>query len=283
MTIPEKPMTNSALGTTFKPESGKGLQVSGSANKRFNLDKNFYAEVGGNATLKGYWDNSEYNDYLVTVSAGIGYDDAKSDVSISPFATKRFYGEEPYSWRKGVNISGSRWVKPKLKLTASGMYSNESIDDDDKGLREANALFLGLNALYIKDAKEYFYGGFGHYKNDVDKTSFLSYDRDSVNVGWGREWSAGISTLTSMSYGIKDFDKPSQGVADSFYQAYGGEPGTSREDKTTSLGLQVWKRDLTVLGLTPRLVFDYEKTSSNFDYYDDRDDKTATILLTKSF
>lgn len=281
--VPEKPMTNSALGTTFKPESGKGLQVSGSANKRFNLDKNFYAEVGGNATLKGYWDNSEYNDYLVTVSAGIGYDDAKSDVSISPFATKRFYGEEPYSWRKGVNISGSRWVKPKLKLTASGMYSNESIDDDDKGLREANALFLGLNALYIKDAKEYFYGGFGHYKNDVDKTSFLSYDRDSVNVGWGREWSAGISTLTSMSYGIKDFDKPSQGVADSFYQAYGGEPGTSREDKTTSLGLQVWKRDLTVLGLTPRLVFDYEKTSSNFDYYDDRDDKTATILLTKSF
>lgn len=281
--VPEKPMTNSALGTTFKPESGNGLQVSGSANKRFNLDKNFYAEVGGNATLKGYWDNSEYNDYLLTASAGVGYDDAKNDVSISPFATKRFYGEEPYSWRKGVNISGSRWVKPKLKLTASGMYSNESIDDDDKGLREANALFLGLNALYIKDAKEYFYGGFGHYKNDVDKTSFLSYDRDSVNVGWGREWSAGISTLTSMSYGIKDFDKPSQGVADSFYQAYGGEPGTSREDKATSLGLQVWKRDLTVLGLTPRLVFDYEKTSSNFKYYDDRDDKTATILLTKSF
>ena len=86
-----------------------------------------------------------------------------------------------------------------------------------------------------------------------------------------------------MSYGIKDFDKPSQGVADSFYQAYGGEPGTSREDKTTSLGLQVWKRDLTVLGLTPRLVFDYEKTSSNFDYYDDRDDKSATVMLTKSF
>ncbi|WP_320157419.1 surface lipoprotein assembly modifier [Psychrobacter sp. N25K4-3-2] len=57
----------------------------------------------------------------------------------------------------------------------------------------------------------------------------------------------------------------------------------ARQDKTTSLGLQVWKRDLTLYGLTPRLVFDYDQTSSNFDYYDDRDEKSATILLTKTF
>ncbi len=285
--VPEKPMTNSALGTTFKPESGNGLQVSGSANKRFNLDKNFYAEVGGNATLKGYWDNSEYNDYLLTASAGVGYDDAKNDVSISPFVTKRYYSEDPYSLRKGVNISGSRWVKPKLKLTASGMYSNETFDDDNNKARETDALFLGLNALYIKDAKEYFYGGIGRYNNDVPARSFLTYDRDSVNVGWGREWAQGISTITSLNYGVKKYDNPAKDFSGEglnfFYTTYGGEPGTSREDKTTSLGLQVWKRDLTVLGLTPRLVFDYEKTSSNFDYYDDRDDKSATVMLTKSF
>lgn len=285
--VPEKPMTNSALGTTFKPESGNGLQVSGSANKRFNLDKNFYAEVGGNAILKGYWDNSEYNDYLLTASAGVGYDDAKNDVSISPFVTKRYYSEDPYSLRKGVNISGSRWVKPKLKLTASGMYSNETFDDDNNKARETDALFLGLNALYIKDAKEYFYGGIGRYNNDVPVRSFLTYDRDSVNVGWGREWAQGISTITSLNYGVKKYDNPagdfSGKALEFFYDNYGGEYGSSREDKTTSLGLQVWKRDLTVLGLTPRLVFDYEKTSSNFDYYDDRDDKSATIMLTKSF
>ena len=286
--VPEKPITNKNLGTTPKPESGKGLQVSGSANKRINLDKNFYAEVGGNASLKGYWDNSEYNDYLVTASAGLGYDDAKNDVSISPFVTKRFYGEEPYSWRKGVTVSGSRWVKPKLKLTATSMFSNETIDDDDENRREADGLFLGLNALYIKDAKEYFYGGIGRYENDVDKTNFLSYDRNSVNVGWGREWSQGISTLASMSYAVKEHDSPekdfSGGALNLFYDTYRVEgTDSSREDKTTSLGLQVWKRDLTVLGLTPRLVLDYEKTSSNFKYYDDRDDKKATIMLTKSF
>lgn len=282
--VPEKQIVNPTFGSTQKPESGKGLQVSGSANKRINLAQNYYAEVGGSASLKGYWDNSEYNDYLVTASTALGYDDAKNDVSISPFVTKRFYGEEPYSWRKGVTLSGSRWIQPKLKLTATGMYSNETIDDDDKNLREADGLFLGLNGLYIKDANEYFYGGFGRYQNDVDKTSFLSYDRDSVNVGWGKEWTQGISTLASASYAIKDYDKPSDDIADFFYKTYRIEgTDTNREDKTTSLGLQVWKRDLTVLGLTPRLVFDYEKTSSNFKYYDNRDEKTATILLTKTF
>ena len=270
-----------------KKEKGKGIQVSGSANKRINLDKNFYAEVGGNATLKGYWDNSEYNDYLLTASAGVGYDDAKNDVSIGPFVTKRFYSEDPYSLRKGINVSGSRWVKPKLRLTASGMYSNETFDDEDNKARETDALFLGLNALYIKDAKEYFYGGIGRYNNDVPARSFLTYDRDSVNLGWGREWNQGISTITSLNYGVKKYDNPagdfSGGGLEFFYDTYGGEYGSSRKDKTTSLGLQVWKRDLTLLGLTPRLVFDYEKTSSNFKYYDDRDDKIATILLTKSF
>lgn len=280
--VPEKEIEITGPGGgTFRtggnPESGKGLQVSGSANKRINLDKNFYAEVGGSAFMKGYWDNSEYNDYLLTASAGVGYDDAKNDVSISPFVTKRFYSEEPYSWRKGITVSGSRWVKPQLKLTATGIVSNEKFDDSADKNRETDGLFLGLNALYIKDAKEYFYGGAGHYKNDVPKAEILTYDRNSINAGWGREWTKGVSTLTTLGYGEKQYEKSS------FAANLGGKPGTAREDKTTSLGLQVWKRDLTVLGLTPRLVFDYEKTSSNFKYYDHRDDKTATILLTKSF
>lgn len=58
---------------------------------------------------------------------------------------------------------------------------------------------------------------------------------------------------------------------------------TAGVNKTTSLGLQIWKRDLTLYGLTPRLVFEYDTTSSNFGYYDDRTEKLATIILTKSF
>lgn len=279
----------SSLGRSIEQKTANGIQVSGSANKRFNLPENFYATVGGNASLKGYWDETDYNDYLLTASAGIGYDDAKNDVSLTPFVTKRYYDEEDYSLRKGVTVSGSRWVKPKLKLTATGILSNETFEDDDNKNRETDGQFLGLNAFYIKDAKEYFYGGLGNYQNDVPKSSIISYDRNSVNVGWGREWKHGISTLATAGYGIKEYEDPADaypagsGAWLGYYNAVGGKPGTKREDKTTSLGLQIWKRDITVLGLTPRLVFDYETTSSNFGYYDDRDEKSATVLLTKTF
>ena len=277
----------SQLGKSVEQKSANGIQVSGSANKRFNLPNNFYATVGGNASLKGYWDETDYNDYLLTASAGVGYDDAKNDVSLTPFVTKRYYDEEPYSLRKGVTVSGSRWVKPKLKLSATTIFSNETFEDDSNANRETDGRFLGLNAFYIKDAKEYFYGGLGNYRNDVPKSSIISYNRNSINAGWGREWKRGISTLTTLGYGIKKYDDPADALANGalqgYYNAVGGEPGSTREDKTTSLGLQVWKRDFTLLGLTPRLVFDYETTSSNFAYYDDRDEKSATILLTKTF
>lgn len=279
----------SGLGDSVEQKSANGVQVSGSANKRFNLPDNFYATVGGNASLKAFWDETDYNDYLFTASAGVGYDDAKNDVSLTPFVTKRYYDEDPYSLRRGVTVSGSRWIKPKLKLTATGILSNETFEDDDNQNRETDGQFLGLNAFYIKDAKEYFYGGLGNYQNDVPKSSIISYDRNSINGGWGREWKRGISTLASVGYGIKKYEDPADaypagsGAWKGYYNAVGGEPGSRRKDKTTSLGLQVWKRDFTVLGLTPRLVFDYETTSSNFAYYDDRDEKSATVLLTKTF
>lgn len=273
------------FGNSIEQKSANGIQVSGSANKRFNLPENFYATIGGNASLKAFWDETDYNDYLFTASAGVGYDDAKNDISLTPFVTKRYYDEEDYSLRKGITVSGSRWVKPKLKLTATGILSKETFEDDNNKNRETDGQFLGLNAFYIKDAKEYFYGGLGNYQNDVPKTSILSYDRNSVNVGWGREWKQGISTLATAGYAVKDYDDVSKDYPKGsfYYQAIGGKFGTNRKDKTTSLGLQIWKRDFTVLGLTPRLVFDYETTSSNFGYYDDRDEKSATVLLTKTF
>jgi len=40
----------SSLGRSIEQKTANGIQVSGSANKRFNLPENFYATVGGKAT-----------------------------------------------------------------------------------------------------------------------------------------------------------------------------------------------------------------------------------------
>lgn len=277
------------LGRSVEQKTANGIQASASATKRFNLSQNYYATLGGNASLKGYWDEHDYNDYLFTASAGLGYNDAKNDLSVTPFVTKRVFDEAAYSTRKGVTLRASRWVKPKLKVTASSVLSNETFDEQRNKSRETDGRFFGLNGLYTKDAKQYFFGGLGNYRNDVPKSSIISYDTNSINMGWGREWKQGISTLATLGYSVKKYDDPADSFAPgsggyiAYYQSVGAMPGTLREDKTTSVGLQVWKRDFTLYGLTPRLVFDYDTTSSNFAYYDDRDEKSATIVLTKSF
>ncbi len=284
--VPSSKMQSALFGSTLEPESGRGLQVSLSANKRKNLPENFYANFGANASLKAYTgDASDYNDYLLTTSIGVGYDDAKNEVSVTPFVSKRIYADNPYSWNKGITVKGSRWLQPKLKLTATGILSNETFDDDNNKKRETDGRFVGLNGLYLNSAAQYFYGGIGHYRNDVPQAAVISYDRNAIDLGWGREWTKGVSTLATVGYGVKTYDDVSDiyGKDSIYYTNTGGTYGVDREDKTTSLGLQVWKRDLTWLGLTPRLVLDYDKTSSNYKYYDDRDDKSATVMLSKTF
>ena len=56
---------------------------------------------------------------------------------------------------KALTEKRSSWV-------AFFIVSKETFEDDDNKNRETDGRFLGLNAFYIKDAKEYFYGGLGN-------------------------------------------------------------------------------------------------------------------------
>lgn len=276
----------SLLGVSAKPVTANGVQVSASAAKRTNLPKNFYADINTNLFAKAYWDESDYNDYVITLNPSIGYADAKNDVSIAPFYTQRFYDEQPYSGKTGVTVQGSRWIKPKLKLTASTQLAQEKFKESKDRDRDADIRFISLNALYTKSADEYFFGGVSSYRNDAERSSIVSYDNHSINVGWGKEFKHGISTRLSARYSEKNYDDPAQTPNMNlpfYYRTFGGSYGSSRSDKTVALGAQLWKRDYTVFGLTPRLLVEHEQTSSNFAYYDNRDNTSATVMLTKTF
>lgn len=276
------------FGKDIEQQSANGLQLSARATKRFNLPKNYYATLKGNVSLKGYWDASDYNDYLFTVTMGAGYDDAKNDISVTPFITRRIYNEEPRSIRQGVTLRASRWMTPKLKLTATGLLSNETYDNDNDNRRKQEGQFAGLNVFYKQNPSTYYYGGLGQFGNDVQSVT-SRYNRDTLNVGWGQKWPHKLSTRATASYSIKEYGDPTEKYTDNesalqrYYDSVGGEMGANRTDKTTSLGLQVWKRDFTLLSMMPRLVVNYDKTLSNFAYYDDRNETSATVLLSKNF
>ncbi|MDO5769475.1 MAG: surface lipoprotein assembly modifier [Psychrobacter sp.] len=276
------------FGTVIEQEAGSDVSLSASANKRFNLPKHYYATVGSNVFLDGFWNNDDKVNYLITGSAGLGYNDAKNDWSLTPSITKRIYDDSAYSQRLAVNLRGSRWLNKKLRLNAATTFSQENFDKDIDDRRQTQTSYVGLSGSYVKDAKESFGLSIGHQDNKLPNLPSNDYEQDSLAVSWNIQWANNLSTGLSASYTLKDYADPAlrytnEAALKRYYDRVGGDYGSIRQDQTGALGLQVWKRDFTLYGVTPRLNLKYSKIASNFDYYDDRNDKSATIVLSKSF
>lgn len=270
-------------------ESGNGISLVASANKRMNLPKGYFAAVGSNLSLKGYWDASDYNDYSLTVSGALGYSNPSVDWSITPYIKRRMYDESPYSVKQGVTLKASKWLLPKIKMTISGAVGNETFDNDLENKREVDSKSYGVSTYYKQSSQQSFTLGWAVGHTKVPKTLISSSDSQAISVSWNQQWPNKISTTANIGYSTKQYASPIEYYSDNqaallrYYKLGGGEYGSSREDKTTSLRLQLWKSDLTFYGFTPRVVLKYAKTNSNFDYYDDRDEKSATMVLSKSF
>lgn len=277
------------LGREIEQRSGTGLAFSASANKRINLAKSYYARVGGSTSLKGYWDASDYNNYLFTATTGIGYNTPKLEWYVSPFVTRRIYDEEPYSIRQGLTIRGSRWLYPKFKVTATAVLSHEDFDNDKDNRRQSDNQSFSIKTLYSKGSNESFAAGITTQHNRVPNTSLSNNELNSFNIGWNRQWPNRISTAVSASHSLRKYSDPAEYYGDNeaalsrYYQSRGGSYGSVRKDKTTSLALQVWNRDFTLFGFIPHIGLKLVKKDSNFAYYDDRNEESVTIVLTKSF
>ena len=123
--------------------------------------------------------------------------------------------------------------------------------------------------MYLPTQRRYFYGGLDYLnKNAPDDDQ--SYDRKGIRLGWGEAWDRGISTRVSVGYGKKDYDAPSR-----FTQIQG-------EDKEYSANFSIWKRDLYLLGLTPRVTWQYNKVTSN-DPFNEYSKNNVNLAFTKTF
>lgn len=286
--VPTTAIQNRLGFYTPEPKTLWGLQVAASANKRTNLPKHLYHNVGVDLTSKIYKD-SDYNDNIATVSAGIGYDDAKSDLSISPFFSHRRYDDKPYSNRYGVNLAASRWLTPKLQASSSAQFAtNRPIEDKQSTTTrtdKAYTQFYGVNGIYVLTPKQYLFGGVSLFDNNatgdgiVDRDRY-NYDVKRVSLGWGKNWDNKLSTRTSVSYSQKQYDTANR-IRNHFYLE--PNPNAIQKDKVYAVNLQLWRRGFDIYGLTPRLSLQYQQTNSNLRYYDNRHETTANIILTKDF
>lgn len=265
----------SVLTYTSSKESGKGLDFYVNGDRKWLFDNKIFAAVHLNSYGKYYWDNKDYNDITAGIGAGIGYQNAITEVEFGPFYNKRWYAQgksgdgdlQSYADTTGLKLSLSQFLSPKLRYQGLARYAKSSYIDRYE-FNDGEDWLLANTAVYFPNGRQFWTFGLDYSTRDSEDDS-LAYDRPGVRVGWGQTWPKGYTTKIDLGYAERNYD------GEDFF-------GIRRENKEYNAGITAWNRGFSVLGLTPRLSWNYNKVTSNsaFEEYDKND---VSIELTKTF
>ena len=265
----------SIFSYTSPRETGKGLSYSVSGDRKWLYDNKMFTAVHLNSYGKYYWDNKDYNDITGGIGAGVGYQNAFTEVEIGPFYNKRFYAQgksgdgdlHSYTDTTGIKLNLNQWISPKLRYQGLARYAKSNYIDRYE-FNDGEDWLLANTAIYFPNGQQFWTFGADYATRDSEDSS-LSYDRPGVRVGWGQTWPKGYTTQLNLGYAERNYD------GEDFF-------GIKRENKEYNAGITAWNRGFSILGLTPRLSWDYSKIKSNsaFEEYDKND---ISIELTKAF
>lgn len=260
---------------TSPRETGKGLDISVYGDKKWLYDNKMFTALHLNSYGKYYWDNKNYNDITAGIGAGVGYQNAVTEVEVVPFYNKRWYAQgssgngdlKSYADTMGIKFNLNQWVSSKLRYQGLVSYSkSDYIDKYD--YNDGNDWLLANTAVYFPNSQQFLTFGADYAKKSAEDNS-VAFDRPGVRVGWGQTWPKGYTTKLDLGYAERNYD------SEDFF-------GIKRENKEYRVGITAWNRAFSILGLTPRLSWNYNKVTSNspFEEYDKND---VSVELTKAF
>jgi len=267
---------NGSITTFTSPrEEGEGVTFRLSGNKKWINDNKIFTSLGLNTNGRYYWDNKKYNDVTAGISTGIGYQNAITEVELQPFYNKRWYGQgrsgdgdlKSYADTTGVRLNLSQFITPKIRYQGVVSYSDSDYIDR-YAFNDGSDLVFANTALYFPTGQQFWILGLDYATRDTEDTS-ISFDRTGLRLGLGQTWGEGYTTRFDLGYAERDYE------SEDFF-------GIERKNKEYSAGITAWNRGFSVLGLTPRLSWDYVKVDSNSPF-EEYDKHNVSLELTKAF
>lgn len=268
-------------GTTYgnwtapKRESAEGIGFNFSVGKKWSWGNGFYNEVRLNGNGKYYWDNRKYNEVAGRANVGLGFQNAKTDVSLSPFMEQTLYAGgsnssdtlKRFAKASGASLEFSHWLNSKWQLNSTYEYAEQRYAT--RKHLNGNYHFVSLGGLYLVNAKQYWFANV-NYNRTATRDKDDSYFRRGISLGWQQEWNWGLSTRLSASLAQKRYKAPM--------------PIFRITQKNKEFGLQasIWHRAVHYWGITPRLTYSFNKTKSNHTFYS-YDKHRVFIDFSKSF
>lgn len=243
-------------GWTFNaPINAAAVNYQIGAEKKWSLRQGYYVTAGADVYGKIYPNHTAYNDLIGRVSAGIGYADQRTDVGVTPFHERRFYGNDPYTYTNGVRAHFNRWHTPKIQtlsaLEIGRLKNNRREYADNQSLLNSHSL------VYYANARQYWLLGADWYRERNKDDRAESFERFGVRGAWGQEWKGGLSTRVQLSTARRNYQEAS------FFSN-----GRKRQDKELGATLSFWHRAVHFKGVTPRLTISHHQTLSNDKFHE---------------
>lgn len=271
-------LPNGAKITYNSPrQKGQGIASWLSADKKWHLKNGKYIGLESSLSSKYYWDNKSYNDLNAHIGLGIGYNDSRFNIEVTPYIDKRWYAGgmnatnslKQYSNTYGFSISPNYWLTQKLKYSLYYNYGYEKYDRASTNSQYGGAIQALTNSLiYFPSSTQYWSFALDLTKKEA-KDSTNAYERIGSRLTWGQEWPLGFATSTTLGFANRNYKELT------FF-------GTKQKNKEYSLSLSLWNNKFNYAGFTPRISFDYVKTDSNIAIYS-YDKKQVSLNIIKSF
>lgn len=260
-------------GEGMKPQSAHGVGYWLAIERDFNLAGAHYLHFDNLLYGKNYWDNHSYDD--ITNRTTLGYTHKRADTrwSILPFYERQWYGNVRYKWAQGVRLEWSHWLNPNWQLSAAMEYSRDRYHRET--LLNGHDKLGSLTLLWRRTPQQFFYVG-GDVTAERTQERRYSYDLLGIRAGWGQEWHWGISSRLALLMAKREYKA---NFALNQTMTY----DKARKDHIYQANLTLWKRDWHLWGITPKLQFNWKRQSSNFADIYSYTDKSANMLIEKTF
>lgn len=252
------------INTDTKPEKASGIVYHFSADKDWALPRGFLLKSAFGIYGKHYPGHQRYNDLLADVGLGIGYRNARFDVALMPFVTKRWWqgynensgqsGLQSYSDSFGTSLS----VQSRLsRRWRSHHYARiEKTNHEERFRFDGIRRQIGQTLIYQASPQQAWFGGIDYQQeklHDADNSNHLL----TGSLGWIQEWPKGFSTRSRIAWGRQKYHAPMPWPI-----------LKTRKDNSLQMQVSVWHRNIHFWGITPRLTWQRIRNKSNVFLYD---------------
>lgn len=249
-----------------EPESAQGFAYRAGIGKDTPVYRNYVFRTNVDLWGKFYWDNHDFDDLTTRASAGVAFQNARSEMAVLPYYDRRWYGGKKYSTEKGVRAEYSRWLSSNHQALFAGEVGREVYDK--RKFLNGRTSNLSATWLYVPKSSNYFTLGVDVSRKSAQDRSD-AYRRQAVRASWSQSWGqTGFTTLLTANYGQREYD------ARDFFNIV-------RKDKEYVATASIWHKKIQMWGITPRIVGVYVRNDSNHILYDYRK-AYAFIQLSKT-